>query len=35
VATSRINNYFESDGVVSEGGGLPIWDLGNGEKPEF
>ncbi|CAD8063254.1 unnamed protein product [Paramecium sonneborni] len=35
VATSRINNYFESEGVVSEGGGLPIWDLCNGSKPEF
>ncbi|CAD8155393.1 unnamed protein product [Paramecium octaurelia] len=35
VATSRINNYFESEGVVSEGGGLPIWDLCDGSKPEF
>ncbi|CAK75979.1 unnamed protein product (macronuclear) [Paramecium tetraurelia] len=35
VATSRLNNYFESEDVVSEGGGLPIWDLCDGSKPEF
>lgn len=35
IATSRLNNYIESEDVVSEGGALPIWELCNGDKPEF
>ncbi|CAD8067160.1 unnamed protein product [Paramecium sonneborni] len=35
VATSKIINYFESEIVVSEGGGLPIWDLCQESKNKF
>ncbi|CAD8211376.1 unnamed protein product [Paramecium octaurelia] len=34
VATSKMNNYHQSEDVVSEGR-LPIWELGDGQIPGF
>ena len=34
IATSKRNNYQQSEDVVSEGG-LPIWELGDGQIAGF
>ncbi|CAD8142456.1 unnamed protein product [Paramecium pentaurelia] len=34
IATSRMNNYIESESVVSEGNVLPIWDI-KGSQQDF